>query len=153
SSELTGIRNVCGQRYLYSPDDANGGRDWSAEKYLGNLEKDAGKLWPDLVDGRLPLDNASDRVTLARFVAALHIRNVHLFNLIGSTMSLRDRLFGPLSPDVLASRAAHEPDPTHPGRHFVHVVRTSSERISRLLVNMQWLVLRVQRDFFVTSDR
>jgi hypothetical protein len=81
------------------------------------------------------------RLVMARFIAAMQLRNVHLFNLNKSVVALRDKLFGPPKPEELSARAADLPDPRDPTKLFVHALRSDTfERMVGTLDARQWMV-------------
>jgi len=151
--KLTAVRNVCGQRYLYTPLGKDGVRDWSTDDYLNRLEDDAGTLWPSLVTEIISLKEPAVRSLLSRFIAVMHLRNVEIFNLIDRTVLLRDQLFGPLTPEQLADRGPDLPDPTDATSIFTHTLISGIDRIFESFAAKQWYVLCASSDFFVTSDR
>lgn len=148
----TSTKNVCGRRYLYSPEDALGVRDWSQESDFDRLESQASSLWPELLAGRAPTSDTDVRRLLALFVAAMHLRNVGIFNMIDRGIELREKLF-PLSSELLAARAPSDPDPTHSGRNFAHLLRSGIGRISEGLFAKRWAILKTDGEVFLTSDR
>lgn len=148
----TSSRNVCGQRYLYSPEDVSGVRDWSQESDFERIETEVSLLWPDLLVGRVSTSDSAVRRLLAMFVAAMHLRNVGIFSMIDRAIELREKLF-PLTSEFLANRAATAPDPTHSGRNFAHMLRNGIERISEGLTAKRWAILRTNEEVLITSDR
>jgi hypothetical protein len=76
------VRNICGQRYLYTPEDGQGDRKWELEKFLAVQEDGAARIWPHLLSGQAPLGDDLIRTYLAKFIAVLHLRNVALFRAI-----------------------------------------------------------------------
>jgi len=73
---LTWIRNVCGKRYLYAPLEPDGGRDWGLEDQLERLETTLGKIWKELAEGFVNLDDSAIRKGVSLFVAVMHLRNL-----------------------------------------------------------------------------
>ena len=149
----TSVKKICGQRYLYSPQDADGNRDWGVEHSLDRLETDAGDLWSTLTTAFPKLTDPQLRHTLASFVAIMHLRNVAVFRTIDSIIDLRTRLWGELSPEKLASRKPDQPDPTHSGRFFATLLQRDASRITEIISKMRWRVLCTDDDAFVTTDR
>lgn len=104
------VKNVCGKRYLYTPEGEDGERDWAMESVLDKLETKAGALWPALVSGQADLADEGVRDLVAEFVASLHLRNLDIYNTIDKAMMLRDKLWGGPSPEALARRGPDRPD-------------------------------------------
>jgi len=75
NEKLTSVRNVCGQRYLYSPILETGERDWALEDLLNELESGLGGVWPALADNYVALNDPHVRRGLALFLAVTHLRN------------------------------------------------------------------------------
>lgn len=147
------VRNVCGQRYLYTPEDKTGSRDWTLESHLSMLEGGASEIWPYLLNGKLDLGNSVFRGFLAKFIALLHLRNVAIFRTIDKIMELRDQLYGPPGEKFMASRKPSDPDPLHSGRYFVHMIQTGAGNIADQLVQKRWIVACSDEPVFITADR
>lgn len=144
---------VCGKRYLYSPVDSNGNRDWSIDEFLDKLESDAGTYWLTLSEAFPDLSQPSLREPLAQFVGAMHLRNVAVFDLVKQTMVLRDRLYGGPNAEVMAKKGADGLDPTDPSRFFAQMLRTRVGPIAESFSRMTWSILCTSAEAFVTSDQ
>lgn len=147
------VRNVCGQRYLYSPEDKSGARDPTVERVLGEVEDTASRIWPLLVEGELDLTDSEIKKFAARFISILHLRNVFLYRTIDKAMELRDKLYGAPKPEFLASRKETDPDPTHAGRFFVHTMFDKMNKFTDHLLEKPWMVLGMQDAEILTGDR
>lgn len=147
------VRKICGQRYLYTPEDNQGERNWEMEDYLSDQESEAAKVWPKLLSGELDFNNVLIRQSLARFITTLHLRNVKVFDAIDNVMELRDKLYGPPSSDFLAGLDSSASDPTHSGRFFVDTIIKNTERIVQQLIKKNWLVMCSEDRIFFTSDK
>lgn len=147
------VRNICGQRYLYSPEDTSGSRDPTLESVLGELEGTAAEVWPYLITGEVDLNNQKIRNFLAKFFSILHLRNVSIYRTIDRAMELRDKLYGTPKPEFLASRGETDPDPTHSGRFFVHTMLQNMGKFASQLSQKPWMVLVSEEPRFFTSDR
>lgn len=147
------VRNVCGQRYLYSPEAPSGSRDPTLENVLSELEGTAAKVWPYLITGEVDLTNQEIRHFLANFFSIMHLRNVFIYRTIDRTMELRDKLYGTPKPEFLASRRETDPDPTHSGRFFVHTMLQNIRKFASQLSQKPWMVLASDEPGFFTSDR
>jgi hypothetical protein len=71
---LTNIRNVCTRRYLYSPTDSAGQRDWVLEEKLAGLETQLASLWPSLAAKPVDFGHTDIRRMVALFVSVMHLR-------------------------------------------------------------------------------
>jgi len=151
--KVTSVRNVCGKRYLYSPEDVNGERDWSVEELLGNVESLAASLWPILNEGSPDLAHPTIRRGLSYYLAFQHLRNLWLYNLIDHAFGLRNKLYGPPTAESLAARDPTWPDPAHSGRFFSQTIIRDVERIVERFAAKHWAVLCTEKDLLLTSDR
>lgn len=148
--QRTAIRNICGKRYLYTPLDAHGERDWSVEEFLGKLEARAQTHWPALANGAVDVSNPIIRRDLAEFVAALHLRNEAIKTLIARMMETRDKLR--LLPED--DQPPHDGlDARDPARFFAQQLRRSLPNISQALEAKRWAIAIADHDAFVTSDK
>ena len=150
--KLTSVRNMCGWRYLYSPKDTNGERDWGVEELLGKVETIAASIWPNLIGGTADLSDQALRQPLSYFFAFMHLRGAWLYKLIDQTMDLRDKLFGPPTAESLSAREPGMPDPTDSNRFFVHQILQGAERFATIFSAKHWAV-RADKDVLLTSDQ
>ena len=77
---LTNIRNVCTRRYLYSPTDSAGQRDWVLEEKLAGLETQLASLWPSLAAKPVDFGYTGIRRLVALFVSVMHLRGPDTLN-------------------------------------------------------------------------
>jgi hypothetical protein len=171
--KLTSVRNVCGQRYLYSPRLASGDRDWALEDRLNNVENLLGAIWSDLATSFLDLADEHLRKALALFVAVTHMRHpatrLQLMKLHGDLVALYET--GPMHPDgtpdvdsVEINGKLFELDRTgwHDFRNqgkdghdraFAKAVRSEAGKMAKVLLGKRWSVLCSENEAFVTSDK
>lgn len=149
-SRLTSVRNVCGKRYLYSPEDVNGERDWTLDDKLNDIESDLGALWPSLCDDMPALTDPKMRESLAMFVAVTHLRNYEVFRTIDSAIELRTKLYGDLPKERIKPGA---PDATDSGRFFAQMLDQEAERIAKTFFAKSWSIVFAEEDTFITTDR
>jgi hypothetical protein len=71
---LTNIKNICSKRFLYSPINKDGQREWSLETRLADLEGLLSKIWPALAVEYADLSWEPLRKALSLFVAVLYLR-------------------------------------------------------------------------------
>lgn len=147
------VRNFCGQRYLYSPEDPEGIRNPDIENMFGKIEDVAAKTWPLLVSGKADLTEPLIREFVARFISTLHLRNVHIFRVVDKIIELRDKLYGKPSEEFLMSRSETDPDPTHPGRFFVNTMLRNIEPFTEKISQKRFLILESYDTEFFTCDR
>jgi len=170
---LTNIRNICGKRYLYTPFDNNGTRDWKIEKKLDGLETTMGLIWPDLAHGFVDIGGSTLRKGLALFVAVMHLRNPEMRSFVEH---LHDRLVAsdkkmPVRPDGKPDISSIEIDGTtytfdtsdwhdyrawsknDHDRFFVHAIESEAVRIAELLMQKRWSIVISETDVFITSDK
>lgn len=147
------VRKICGQRYLYSPEDINGERSSDIESMFSQIEDKAASLWPYLIAGDVDLTNQVFREFIANFISILHLRNVFIYRTVDKIFELRDKLYGEPSREFLMSRSETDPDPTHSGRFFINTMIRNIGNISKIISQKRWMVLRSDDAEFFTSDR
>jgi len=145
----TAVRNLCGKRYLYSPKDSDGKRDPITENFLRDIENEAAVIWSALVDGELDLEDPSIRFTVAKFVAALQLRNYNLYTLLDSAVGLANKLY-PLAEGALRSDGI---DPRNAGKVFVHQLHNGLPKMTDYFMTRAWCVMTAPNDVFITSDK
>ena len=75
-SILTGINGLCSSRYLYSPKDKNGVRDWHTEDKLASFESDMSIIWPHFVNEMFDFYRwEAVRKSVALFISLLILRH------------------------------------------------------------------------------
>jgi predicted DNA-binding protein (MmcQ/YjbR family) len=171
--KLTNIRNVCGKRYLYSPMQANGERDWALDERLDDLESLLGRVWPTLADGYVELADPGIRKGLALFTAVMYLRNpevrleverIHskIVNFYESAPRLPDG-----SPDIeeieingqvhsvslkdwhdYRALSSHDHD-----QFFAHLVQSEATRVAEHLLRKRWSVVCTDEETFITTDK
>lgn len=72
---LTNIKNVCARRYLYSPMDDSGQRDWALEQQLADLEGHLASLWPVFAAELIDFGQSNIRNVVGLFVSVMHMRS------------------------------------------------------------------------------
>lgn len=147
------IRKVCAKRFMFTPKQDEGRRLWDLDKLLGDLEGRAAELWPKLLDGHREVQDVETRRQLAKFVAALYLRNLFFSNLISESFSLRDQLYGATpAAGIGASWSLNDPDPADAARTFAHLIWTGLPRIADNFISRNWTVLGSDTTSFLTSD-
>lgn len=171
--KLTNIRNVCGQRYLYSPAIGTGERDWTLEDLLRDLESDLARIWPALAEDYVALDGTSLRKIVALFLAVTYLRHpevraqtesIHA-DLVEAYDAAPKRPDG--TPDVntmeingksyaVSTEGWHDYRAWGKAEHdrfFAHLVRSDATRIAEHLVQKRWSIVVANEDTFITSDK
>lgn len=169
---LTNIKNVCTRRYLYSPTDDSGQRDWSLEEKLAELEADLALRWPTLATEFVDFGQANIRRLVALFVSVMHLRSPDSLHAVESIHSNLVSLYetAPKRPDgtphvevVDAHGKAKLLDTTgwdqyrtaganDHKRFFGAMIQSQAVRIAEYLITKRWCTLLADEDAFVTSD-
>jgi hypothetical protein len=169
----TNVRNVCGKRYLYTPIEPNGQRNWDLDDLLGKVETLLGEIWPALAEDYVSLKEETLRKGVSLFVALMHIRNLEvrkeieriherIVNLVAAAPHLPDgtpdvkqiEISGQIRDVNLAgwhdyrSWGKNEHD-----RFFAHVVRSEAIHIANRLLVKRWSIVCVDEDSFITTDK
>lgn len=169
---LTNVRNVCAWRYLYSPRNSDGARDWNLELKLGDLETTLAQIWPALSTDFLDLSDASVRKALALFVSITWLRHPDNLALIAQTHrdlvaiiedAPRDAAGNPRvsielngeermidGTDWPRYREATEDD-HH--RFFTRQIQNDATHLAELMLSKRWSVVFAEQPVFITSDK
>lgn len=170
---LTSVRNVCGKRYLYSPRQLDGSRDWALDDKLNDVEGLLGKLWPTLATDYVDLSDNHIRKALSLFVSITHMRHPDSRDSVEKTHTKMVQFFESCStyadgtPMVDSIEIAGK---THPfdtsdwhdyrsqgndghDREFAKMVQSEAGRMAKHLLTKRWSILLSERDVFVTSDK
>lgn len=171
--QLTSVRNVCGKRYLYSPRQLDGRRNWALDDELNDVEALLGQVWSDLATDYVDLADEHIRKALSLFVSITHMRHPDSRDAVEEIHARLVEFFetGPTHTDgtpmvesVEIAGKSHEFDPsgwhdfTSTGkdghdRAFANMVRSEAGRMAKHLLTKRWSVLVSERDVFVTSDK
>jgi hypothetical protein len=171
--ELTSVRNVCGKRYLYSPKQLDGSRDWALDKALNDVEALLGQVWPALATDFVDLSDEHIRQALSLFVSITHMRHPDMRDVLeaihGNLLDFYET--GPLHPNgtpmiesVEYKGKSYGLDTTDwyayknqgkdgHDRAFVEAIRSETGRMAEHLLKKRWSVLIGNREVFVTSDK
>lgn len=171
--KLTNIRNVCGKRYLYSPMQTTGERDWALDERLDDLESLLGPVWPALADAYVDLADTSIRKGLALFTAIMYLRNpevrlaveyIHskLVEFCEAAPRLQDGM--PDIQEVEINGQVHSVTMTgwhdyrawtkhDHDRFFAHFVQAEATRTAEHLLRKRWSIICTDDDTFITTDK
>jgi hypothetical protein len=171
--KLTNIRNVCGKRYLYSPMQATGARDWSLDERLNDLESLLAPIWPILADDYVQLADPSIRKGLALFTAVMYLRNpdvrleierIHskLVGIFESAPHLPDgtpeiqeiEISGQLHSISMKGWREYRAWSSHDhDKFFAHIVQSEARRITEHLLRKRWSIVCTNEETFITTDK
>jgi hypothetical protein len=170
---LTNVRNVCAKRYLYSPVDSDGSRNWELDERINGLESTLATAWPALTTEYVPLDDEWLRKGVALFVAVMHLRNpearvatenIHreLVKFYESAPRLLDGIPDVDSIELNGKVHRVRLDGWHEyrawGKHdhdkfFAHMVSHEAMHIAEMLLPKRWSVVFSETDTFITTDK
>jgi hypothetical protein len=171
--KLCSVRNVCGQRYLYSPRQIDGQRTWALENALGTVETLIGKVWPAIAVDFVDLADPSLRKAISLFLATTHHRHPKMLDAVEHThrqmvdfyeglpkdhdgipfvdsVELKGRVV-PFDPSGWHEYKREGPDGHH--RFFAEFVRNNAGEMAQHLLSKRWSVVFSESDVFVTGDK
>ncbi len=171
--KLTWIRNVCAQRYLYSPKAADGERSWNVDDDLEGVEMLLGQFWSEISSDFIDLSDESIRKALSLFIATNHARhpaNIQRIKLIHrqllqfcetlpknsegapdiSSFSISGQEYQADTSDWHLYRKWDENDHHH---FFVNKIRTEAGRLAQIILRKRWSVVFTDKPHFITSDQ
>lgn len=169
----TNVRKVCTKRYLYTPVEETGERNWGLEIKLGDLETLLSQIWPALANGYPDLSDVALRKGLSLFVAVMSLRNfekrkeveaIHK-KLVEAFSALPVRPDGSMAIDTLiVDGKSYEFDPSgwkdyrawgkdEHDRFFVETIQSEAVHIAELLMKKRWSIIVAQADAFITTDQ
>jgi hypothetical protein len=171
--KLTWIRNVCAQRYLYSPKTADGERSWKVDDDLEGVEMLLGQFWREICSDFIDLGNESVRKALSLFIATNHVRhpaNIETVRQIHRQMlqfyeSLPKNSEG--TPDICSIssngkeykfdtsdwhsyRKWNDNDHHH---FFVRRIRNDAGHLASIILRKRWSIVFTDKPHFITSDK
>lgn len=171
--EITSVRNVCGKRYLYSPKQLDGSRNWALDDKLNDVEALLGEVWPALATGFVDLSDEHIRKALSLFVSITHMRHPDMRDALeaihGNLVEFYEA--GPLHSDgtpMIESvkykgksygfdthdwHVYKNHDKDGHDRAFAEAVQSETGRMAEHLLKKRWSVLTSNRELFVTSDK
>lgn len=170
---LTSIRNVAQQRYLYSPTDEAGNRQWDMETNLAEYEGVIRQVWPLLAEDFVDLhEDESIRKGLALFVALLYLRHPHRLAEIGRIHTRLVELYGAFPKDEQGRPLIQEVEnngvirpfdnsdwiryktagPNEKKQMFIDSVKQNAIHIVKILMQKRWSVVFSKEPVFITTD-
>lgn len=170
--QLTSVRNVCGKRYLYSPRQLDGNRDWALDDKLNDIESLLAQEWTALATDYVELSDEHIRKALALFVAITHMRHpdgrATVEHIQANLVTLYED--APRHPDgtpmvesIDVAGNSHHIDTSDwiayknqgkdgHDRAFVDMIKSETGRMAKHLLTKRWSILLSEQDLFVTSD-
>jgi len=169
-----GIEGFATSRYLYSPKDRTGNRDWSLEEKFASLESHLSQIWDGLIEQKIDLYGwEALRKSIALFVSLLILRHPDNIELSHSLHSKFVELFDSLPKDKngnpvcdgISVNGEFRPMNTsdfaeykNPGldniqRMFVDGINTGATELAFKLLEKRWSVLFSEEPIFMTSDK
>lgn len=171
--QLTSVRNVCGKRYLYSPPQPDGGRDWSLDDRLTEVEGLLARVWPSLATDFVDLSDEHIRKALALFVSVTHMRHPDAREGVERMHASLVEFFesGPTDADgtpmIESVEVRGESCPFDTSnwqeyksqgkdghdREFARMIQWEVGSMAKRLLEKRWSILLSDRDTFVSSDK
>lgn len=171
--KLSSVRNVCGQRYLYSPKQVDGQRSWELEEDLGKIEALLGQVWPAVAEDFVDLTEPALRKAISLFLATTHFRHPDNLETVKRTHQALVNFYdsGPKDSDgvplvdsievqgeVVPFDVTGWHDYKQEGqdghhRFFAEFVRNDAAHMAELLLRKRWSIVFSTTDVFVTSDK
>jgi Protein of unknown function (DUF4238) len=170
--KLTSVRNVCGWRFLYSPMDDDGQRNWKIDQKIGDLEAVIGQVWLLLIDKNIDLQNLEIRSGLSLFIASTYLRNPRVRDFL---KALHDKLVKDVEsvpkgidgiPAVKSIKIKGKEIQFDPSdwfqyknwsdndhhKNFTESIAELSINLAEQLIAKRWSVISAEKDVFITSD-
>lgn len=170
--KLTNIRNICAKRFLYSPLNKDGQREWKLETRLSDLETLLSVIWPTLAEGYADLLWEPLRKAVSLFASVLYLRHP---NSLKQCIDAHEHLVNqynqlPKKPDGTPNIAFvqvkgkirefdtsdwHEyknwKEEEH-HRFFCDSVQSHTGHLAKLLLRKRWSIIFTDAPAFITSD-
>jgi predicted heme/steroid binding protein len=170
---LTSVRNVCGKRYLYSPIQPDGERNWELDERLDSLESLLGRIWRDVAIDFVSLDDPAIRKGLALFTAVMYLRNPEIRTQVERAHRRLVEFF-----ESITCRADGTPDiqevelngqvyevstdgwqdfrswgKNDHDRFFAQTVKSEAAKIAEMLMQKRWSIVCTDHEAFITTDK
>lgn len=170
---LTNTKNICAKRFLYSPKDNGGGRNWILDDKLTNLEDHLSKVWDELANGMVDLSSESVRKALSLFVSIMHLRHperleqvkdIHQ-NIVDLCEGVPETADGIPSIDMLLiddkeiqfdASDWREYKAWNDGDHqrfFAKMVCDNAIHLAEIMMKKRWSVVVANTSQFITTDK
>lgn len=169
---FTNIKNICTQRYLYSPSDGSNERDWALESKLCDLEGLLSNIWPSIAEGFIDLESESIRKAISLFMATLILRhpsyidvtsNIHKQLLDIFKQAPHDGNGTPLINNIEINGkkvlidtsdwvAFSNQSKLDDHKLFVSLIESEAAQLAQTLMQKRWSVISSKTPVFITSD-
>lgn len=170
---VTNIKNICAKRFLYSPKDDVGQRNWELETKLEGLESLLSKRWGQLAEDFVDFSNSSIRKALSLFVATMYLRHPDVLKEVRSvhkqlvdfyeqtpkhldgtpnigSIEIKGELFGV---DVSDWHEYKEWGVGDLQKFFVDQVQHQATSLAETLMKKRWSVVFTESNQFITTDK
>ncbi|MBI9092265.1 MAG: DUF4238 domain-containing protein [Desulfobacterium sp.] len=169
---ITNIKNICAKRFLYSPKDHTGQRNWDLETKLEGVESLLSEIWGQLSDDFVDLSNPAIRKALSLFIAVMHLRNPSSLLEVKNTHKQLVGLYNQMpkhpdgTPDIKSIEMNGELfDVDVSGWHeyqawgandyqrfFVDQVEYQATFLAEILMKKRWSIVLTESNQFITTD-
>lgn len=155
---ISGIHNIAAERYLYSPLDLNGQRNWKTEEKLGRIEGLLSRVWNQLANNFVDLKHETLRKGIALFLATLHLRNPTMINegkeihkkIVGYVESFPPKFFNDKLMEEFGSYKNVQEDFFH--RFFIDSINGLGKEVADEFLKKRWSIISSEEPAFITSD-
>ena len=167
------VRKICAKRYLYSPLDEIGERNWEVDDELERVESLLGQIWSEIASDFVDFGDESIRKALSLFIATTHARHPDNLN---THKSIHQQIVHGLdklpknpdgSPNVdcfICKGDEFDFDPSDwdsykkwdendHHRFFTKTIRMLSGNMAQKLLEKRWSVVFADNENFITSDK
>jgi hypothetical protein len=169
---LVGIKNICCERYLYSPANTGEARSGAMESLLSSLESMMATIWPSIASEFVDFGDLDIRRSLALFMATTclrHPRNIDTMQMLHGCLvdAFKNApLRSDGAPDVEEIEVDGERVPFDADgwdgfrdktgldfqKDFVANIRRQAVYVAELLMDKRWSVILADSPAFITAD-
>lgn len=155
----TSIKGLAAQRYLYSPENSDGEREWETEIKLSNLESLLGSVWDKLANNLFDFENhIYIQKALALFISTMYLRNpkrtIDIRNVHQEIYGQFSQFSKTFNGFFLQSEFKNfEVMPENElKKFFVKSINNHAINLAELLLEKRWSILSTKTPLFITSD-
>lgn len=170
--KLTNVKNICAKRFLYSPVNKDGQRNWELETKLSDIERLLSVIWPTLAEGYTDLSWEPLRKAVSLFVSILYLRHPNSLKQCVDAHQHLVKLYDRLPKNIddipnigyvevngkikkFDSSGWHEYKNWEKGDHhsfFCDSVQSHAGHMAKLLLKKRWSIIFADTPAFITSD-
>lgn len=170
---ITNIKNICVKGYLYSPIDNIGIRDWELENKFNVLETLLSKIWKNIANKFINLEDYYLRKALSLFVATLYLRHPDTFqetiknhkNLVSfyknffndsntfentQSIEINGKLF---DMDLSDWNNYHRWKKDNSQKFWISFIEKEAINLAQILMKKRWSIIFTEFDQFITTDK